>query len=49
MAAKTCEQTPVRLDFRRSLGPPQEETAGRVSGLAVSVTQIENLIYASEM
>ena len=34
MAAKTCEQPPVRLDFRRSLGPPHEETAGRVSGLA---------------
>ena len=36
-----------RLDFRRSLGPPREETAGRVSGLSCDVNWKFNLCVRS--
>ena len=37
----------IRRDFRRSLGPPLEETAGHVSGLSRLWRKFKILIYAS--
>ena len=37
----------TRLDFRRSLGPPREKTAGRVSAYRVCDVNVKLMIYAS--
>ena len=37
----------TRLDFRRSLGPPREKTAGRVSAYRVCDVNLKLMIYAS--
>jgi len=35
----------TRLDFRRSLGPPREKTAGRVSAYRVCEVNLKLMIY----
>ena len=37
----------TRLDFRRSLDPPREKTAGRVSAYRVCDVNLKLMIYAS--